>query len=136
MEPSRAARIGAEAAIACSLTHPNIVSTYAHEIKNLFTASRTHELAAYKLYLVQELCGGGTLRRMIDQGGFRGFACDSRPGERWARTSYSLRSIARGMVYVHSKSVIHGDLNPSNVLLKVLPASRVPAWTLTACRVH
>jgi serine/threonine protein kinase len=29
-----------------------------------------------------------------------------------------LQDIARGMCHIHSKSVIHGDLTPTNILLK------------------
>jgi tRNA A-37 threonylcarbamoyl transferase component Bud32 len=31
----------------------------------------------------------------------------------------AMHGIAAGMQYVHSKRICHGDLNPSNVLVKV-----------------
>ena len=38
---------------------------------------------------------------------------------RWACLHGILAGIAGGMEYVHAKRILHGDLNPSNILLKV-----------------
>jgi hypothetical protein len=46
------ARLASEAAIARNLVHPNIVSTYSHDIRNV-TQSQGNELAIVKFYLVQ-----------------------------------------------------------------------------------
>jgi hypothetical protein len=69
------------------------------------------------------------LRRMIDQR-VASRECDGATGEALGKNIYSLRSIARGMVYVHNKSV-HGDLVPSNVLLRC-PLAHACLDTLTA----
>lgn len=38
---------------------------------------------------------------------------------RWARVLRVLSALAGGMRYLHSQGIVHGDLNPSNVLFKV-----------------
>ena len=68
---------------------------------------------------MQEFCNGGTLRQALQ----RRYFCPTRPGARWPLVSGVLRGIAEGMAYVHSKRICHGDLNPSNILLKVRPPS-------------
>ena len=66
---------------------------------------------------VQEYCNGGSLRAAINSGLFR----PPKLKHRWEPVMGVLRGIAEGMAYVHSKRICHGDLNPANVLLKVLP---------------
>jgi serine/threonine protein kinase len=39
--------------------------------------------------------------------------------QHWRAVTQLLSDMTEGMVYVHSKRITHGDLNPSNVLLKV-----------------
>jgi serine/threonine protein kinase len=64
---------------------------------------------------VQEYCNGGSLRQAVNQGLFT----SARLRRRWQPLMKILMGIAAGMAYVHSKRICHGDLNPSNVLLKV-----------------
>eukprot|EP00892_Ulva_mutabilis_P011154 jgi/Ulvmu1/8410/UM042_0117.1 len=67
-----------------------------------------------RFLLVQELCNGRTLREAVEAGAFR----SERMPRRWSPVMGVLKDIAAGMAYVHSRQVCHGDLNPSNVLLK------------------
>ena len=70
---------------------------------------------------MQEFCNGGSLRSVLQRGGYnKGGMLD-----RWLSVQHTLRGLAEGMMYTHSKRVCHGDLNPSNILLRVRP-SRVP----------
>lgn len=88
------ARAIAEAAITFSLSHPNVIATYFHEIKPLqfapdgaaaaappATSGRRNgavsaavlsdaRLQDWKLFLVQEFCEGGSLRNLVDSRGF------------------------------------------------------------------
>ena len=64
---------------------------------------------------VQEFCNGGTLRQALQREYFSG----RRLRRRWGPIMHMLTGIAHGMAYVHSMRIIHGDLNPSNILLKV-----------------
>jgi serine/threonine protein kinase len=68
----------AEAAITFSLSHPNVVHTYYHEIKPLEIPGggtldlvdkqdRHDRIQDWKLFLVQEYCEEGSLRKAIDR---------------------------------------------------------------------
>jgi hypothetical protein len=56
------AATASEAAIASTLVHPNVVATYAHELRSVGSPveSAVSELAVYRLYLVQ-VCSGNQL---------------------------------------------------------------------------
>eukprot|EP00892_Ulva_mutabilis_P012772 jgi/Ulvmu1/9868/UM057_0022.1 len=105
--------VASEAAIASNLSHRNVVATYNHDVLDVAKAVGP-ELGVYKFYLIQEFCNGGSLRSVLQRGGF------ARPGalRRWRSVTTALRGLAEGMAYTHSKRICHGDLNPSNVLLK------------------
>ena len=49
----------------------------------------------------------------------------------WATIMRAAKTVASGMEYVHGKRICHGDLNPSNILLKV---GIIFAWFFTACQ--
>lgn len=64
---------------------------------------------------VQEYCNGGSLRGLLAGGAF----CQSQMRSHWHAVMSVTKGIASAMQYVHSKRICHGDLNPSNVLVKV-----------------
>uniref|UniRef100_A0A5B7AGJ6 Putative mitogen-activated protein kinase kinase kinase 7 n=1 Tax=Davidia involucrata TaxID=16924 RepID=A0A5B7AGJ6_DAVIN len=86
-----------------SLSHPNIMHTYCgftdEEKKECFLVMElmNRDLSSY----IKEICGP---RKRI-------------PFSLPAAVDLMLQ-IARGMEYLHSKKIYHGDLNPSNVLVK------------------
>ncbi|KAG2440195.1 hypothetical protein HXX76_004307 [Chlamydomonas incerta] len=126
-----------EAAISSSLAHPNVVTTYSYDIKPLTVqgASSTDSPASgnganstpgmkivdkrpvldWKLYLVQEFCDGGSLRMAILKRKFHDTKKDEPRMEMILDTSIEL---CGGLVHLHERNIVHGDLNPNNVLLK------------------
>lgn len=68
-------------------------------------------------HAAQEFCNGGSLRGALQ----RGYFTHKKLPSRWEVVASVLRGVAEGMAYVHSKRICHGDLNPSNILLKVRP---------------
>lgn len=94
-----------EAAIASSISHPNVVSTIAYDVKaNKGTA---------ELSLILELCEG-TLLSEVYPG-----CCLGSSGQVY----HFLLEIAEGMAHLHRCNVLHLDLKPENVLLKRDPTS-------------
>jgi tRNA A-37 threonylcarbamoyl transferase component Bud32 len=69
----------------------------------------------FTLKCMQEFCNGGSVRGLLSKGVF------SQPDMRnaWGTIMHAAKGIASGMQYVHGKRICHGDLNPSNILLKV-----------------
>ena len=64
---------------------------------------------------MQEFCNGGSVRSLLWRGAF----AQQDMTHTWATIMHAAKGIAAGMQYVHGKRICHGDLNPSNVLLKV-----------------
>ncbi|KAG2454955.1 hypothetical protein HYH02_000782 [Chlamydomonas schloesseri] len=126
-----------EAAISSSLAHPNVVTTYSYDIKPMTVqgASSTDSPGSgtgangtpglkivdkrpvldWKLYLVQEYCDGGSLRMAILKRKFFDAKKDEPRMEMILDTSIEL---CGGLVHLHERNIVHGDLNPNNVLLK------------------
>jgi Protein kinase domain len=67
------------------------------------------------ILFMQEFCNGGSLRCALGKGLFGAEQLPSR----WDALMSVLRDVAAGMNYMHAKRICHGDLNPSNILLKV-----------------
>jgi serine/threonine protein kinase len=106
--------VASEAAIASNLVHRNIVSTFAHDIRAI-APTDGNELAVFKFYLIQQFCNGGTLRQALQ----KGYLSAHSVRRRWEVIVQLLRGVVSGMEYMHKQRICHGDLNPSNVLLKV-----------------
>ncbi|KXZ46839.1 hypothetical protein GPECTOR_40g573 [Gonium pectorale] len=82
------------------------------------------EADAYKLYIVQELCNGGSLRHAL----IKGVAGAVRAGGVFRALALGLAlDVAEGMRHVHSCRIVHGDLKPDNVLLAYHPSSGAAA---------
>ena len=64
---------------------------------------------------MQEYCNGGALREMLAAGHF----AQDHMRSHWRSVMLVMQGTAAGMQYVHGKRICHGDLNPSNILLKV-----------------
>ena len=134
-----------QAAVCCSVVHPNVVSTFHYDIKpvhigasSLGAGSPGFEIemsggsnkADYKLFLVQELCFG-TVSDLLSASFFHWKASPSGASgagagaESWQIPKPKLHLIlcllentAEGMIYIHSKSLLHGDLKPLNIVVK------------------
>ena len=86
-------RFRAEAQLAASLRHPNIVTVYDWGQDDV-------------PYMVLELLEGGSLRSMLDQGTLLTVAQAARVG----------RDVASALEYAHARDVLHRDVKPANLL--------------------
>lgn len=65
--------------------------------------------------MLQEYCNGGSVQSHLAEGAF----AQESMSNTWGTIMTAIKCIASGMQYMHSKRVCHGDLNPSNILMKV-----------------
>lgn len=122
-----------EVAITSGLAHPNVVCTYSYDIKRLQAGSLEARVAGlkkkagvnildscvdWKLFIIQEFCEKGTLQAALKARAF----VDERTGNPDLESLLEVASgIVKGMHHIHSKNILHGNLKPSNVLLKKSP---------------
>ncbi|KAJ9524676.1 hypothetical protein QJQ45_024241, partial [Haematococcus lacustris] len=124
-----------EAAINTKLAHPNIVNTYTFDLRAVGTnndmlvaksalekkdghmsiAEDQAVAGDWKMYIVQEYCDGGHLKRAVDSAALTE---DGSTPNLLAVVNMAL-DIACGVQHIHSKNIIHGDLSPANILLKL-----------------
>eukprot|EP00195_Chlamydomonas_chlamydogama_P017133 CAMPEP_0202897514 /NCGR_PEP_ID=MMETSP1392-20130828/6251_1 /ASSEMBLY_ACC=CAM_ASM_000868 /TAXON_ID=225041 /ORGANISM="Chlamydomonas chlamydogama, Strain SAG 11-48b" /LENGTH=1235 /DNA_ID=CAMNT_0049583177 /DNA_START=164 /DNA_END=3873 /DNA_ORIENTATION=+ len=112
-----------EAAVTSSIAHPNVVATYHYDITPMRASDATglrglqiseQMQLDWKMYLVQEYCDAGSLSAVFDKGQFH-----DPSGIPYLDIILSiLMNVAKGMAHIHSKNIIHGDLTPTNILLK------------------
>ncbi|HZN56337.1 MAG TPA: protein kinase [Candidatus Polarisedimenticolaceae bacterium] len=94
-QPGAHSRFEREARIVEPLAHPNIARMLGH-----FPAFRTE-------FIVMEFCEGATLADLLTQRG----AFPEREARR------VLGQLARALVFVHDRGVVHRDLKPGNIML-------------------
>jgi serine/threonine protein kinase len=94
-------RFFAEARLAAALRHPGVIAIY-----DLDESART---------LSMEYIAGGTLRARLRQAGA---AVDDGGALDAAEVFALARSLLTALAYVHERGVAHGDLKPSNLLLR------------------
>lgn len=88
-------RFHGESQAVAMLSHPNIVSVY--------DVSRNDGLD----YIVMELIDGITLKQYMDQ----------RAPLSWRETLHFAMQIAKALEHAHSRSIIHRDIKPHNVMI-------------------
>ncbi|KAG2442237.1 hypothetical protein HYH02_009721 [Chlamydomonas schloesseri] len=126
-----------EAALCQSISHPNVIATYASELQPIGAlpsatmpdatlddtppssgARAPLNITDWRLYIIQEFADGGPLGNLY---GHRALWLSPGVVNLAAVVPLAL-GIARALAHLHSKRIVHGDLNPNNVLLKRDPA--------------
>jgi len=100
-------RFGAEAQLAASLHHPNIVAVYD------WGEDETP-------FMVLELLEGGSLRALLDRGHRLSPAQAAAVG----------RQVAAGLDYAHARGLVHRDVKPANLLFDEYGTARVADFGL------
>ena len=93
-----------EAEISTNMFHPNVVASYLYLVE---------DDPPWSLHLIQELCDGD-LATAFRNRLLRNVNMDL---PNYRAVLQLCRHIAGGMEYIHKRNVVHGDLNPRNVLL-------------------
>jgi eukaryotic-like serine/threonine-protein kinase len=81
------------------LAHPSLVAVYD-------AGDHAFEGGDHRRYVVMELASERTLRDLLKSGPLSGF-----------ETAVIGAQVADGMAYVHSRSIVHRDVKPANILL-------------------
>jgi serine/threonine-protein kinase len=109
-------RFGAEAQLAASLHHPNIVAVYdwGEDTASLGTPQPPAP------FMVLELLEGGSLRSLLDRGDRLTPAQAAAVG----------RQIAAGLDHAHARGLVHRDVKPANLLFDEHGTARVADFGL------
>ncbi len=109
-------RFGAEAQLAASLHHPNVVAVYdwGEDADSMGTPQPPAP------FMVLELLEGGSLRGLLDR------------GDRLtpAQAAALGRQIAAGLDYAHARGLVHRDVKPANLLFDEHGTARVADFGL------
>lgn len=89
--------------------HDNVVATFDSATKKVKNFN--------EIWIVMELCEGGSLLRWIDRGYFRSSASFHEGGPDLPLILTAALQIANGLAFLHENDIIHGDLNCNNVLM-------------------
>ncbi|KAG2423180.1 hypothetical protein HXX76_010948 [Chlamydomonas incerta] len=149
-EGRRRQRAVLEAAVSSTLCHPNVVQTYAFDVRRLgelpgvgrgrSTAPALEAVAeedvedegqqpaahspeadsVYQLLLIQAYCEGGSLREGVALGNLYMGLAPDSLGGALLGLCLAL-DVAAGMAHVHARGIVHGDLSSGNVLLSARP---------------
>src|SRR5919206_1901963 len=109
-------RFGAEAQLAASLHHPNVVAVYdwGEDAASLGTPQPPAP------FMVLELLEGGSLRSLLDRGDRLTPAQAAAVG----------RQVAAGLDYAHARGLVHRDVKPANLLFDEHGTARVADFGL------
>ena len=117
-----------EAATTSQFTkHENIVSSY--------DWCQVEDVGMFQIWIISELCEGGSLATAIKQGRFflpspakeKGtLTPNANPKPNTKLILDIARQIARGVVFLHANNDLHGDLSSNNILFKEKECSSPP----------
>jgi len=110
-------RFGAEAQMAASLHHPNVVAVYDWGED---TVSSGTARTPGQPFMVLELLEGGSLRSLLDRGDRLTPAQAAAVG----------RQVAAGLDYAHARGLVHRDVKPANLLFDEHGTARVADFGL------
>ena len=127
-------RFGAEAQLAASLHHPNVVAVYdwGEDAVSLGTPQSPGSLGTPQSpgslgtpqppgpFMVLELLEGGSLRSLLDRGDRLSPAQAAAVG----------RQVAAGLDYAHARGLVHRDVKPANLLFDEHGTARVADFGL------
>ncbi len=105
IQPEFQQRFLQEARASAALDHPNIIRIYEFNLDNNM------------LYMVTELVSGGSLRDYLKQ------LYEQRKFIEVAEALALTRQVADALDYAHQQGLVHRDVKPDNVLLKVASSS-------------
>ena len=119
---ARDPRLGRDVAIKViapsRVSSPDAIARFESEARAIAAVSHPHIVAIYdvgtddgRLYLVEELCEGETLRERLDRGPIP-----------WRKAVDIGAAIASGAAAAHERGIVHRDLKPENVTITGLRA--------------